>query len=131
MTLPLLPPVRAGRLPAPSPLAGRAGVGSGRPDTDEDTQVLTETEHEVRRPPFFKVILHNDDYTTMDFVIYVLRSVFRLAEGDALRIMLQVHHNGIGVAGVYPYEIAETRAHKAMSLARANEYPLLCTVEPE
>lgn len=85
----------------------------------------------MRPPPLFKVILHNDDYTTMDFVIYVLRAIFRCSESDALRIMLQVHHEGVGVAGVYPFEIAEARAARAVSLARANEYPLLCTIEPE
>ncbi len=102
-----------------------------RAEADEDAGVLIEDESEVRPPPLFKVILHNDDYTTMDFVVYVLRSIFRCSEGDAFRIMLQVHHDGVGVAGVYPFEIAEAKAHKAVSLARANEYPLLCTVEPE
>ena len=96
-----------------------------------DTDVLIEGETEVRPPPLFKVMLHNDDYTTMDFVVYVLRSIFRRSEVDAFDIMLQVHHEGVGVAGVYPFEIAEAKAHKAVSLARANEYPLICTVEPE
>jgi ATP-dependent Clp protease adaptor protein ClpS len=85
----------------------------------------------VEKPPLFKVLLHNDDYTTMEFVVSVLETVFHLDRHAATRIMLHVHHRGVGVAGTYPRDIAESKAEKAMSLARAAEFPLLCTVEPE
>ena len=99
-----------------------------------DTEVLepkTKTRKKVDKPRLFKVLLHNDDYTTMEFVVEVLKSVFHHSEHQAMRIMLHVHHNGVGLAGTYPREIAETKAEKATSLARAAEFPLLVTVEPE
>ena len=98
---------------------------------DFDEAVITETERKVEKPPLYKVLLHNDDYTTMDFVVYILRAIFRHSEAEAFRIMLSVHQRGVGVAGVYTYEVAETKAAKTMRLARKNEFPLLCTVEPE
>ena len=78
----------------------------------------------------FKVILHNDDYTTKEFVIMVLQNVFGRNESEAIRIMTHVHNNGVGVAGVYTYEVAETKASKTVNLAKAYEYPLQCSVEP-
>ena len=83
------------------------------------------------KPPLYKVLLHNDDYTTMEFVVEVLRTVFHHDQEQATRIMLHVHRRGVGIAGTYPMEVAETKAEKVMSLARAAEFPLLCTVEPE
>jgi ATP-dependent Clp protease adaptor protein ClpS len=85
----------------------------------------------TKRPPLYKVLLHNDDYTTKEFVVMVLQAVFHLGEVDANRIMLHVHENGIGVAGVYPYEIAETKIAKTLQLARRYEYPLQLSMEPE
>lgn len=79
----------------------------------------------------FKVLLHNDDFTTMEFVIFVLRSVFHREEVDAFHIMMKVHEEGVGIAGVYSYEVASMKAEKSNSLARKHEYPLLCTVEEE
>lgn len=93
--------------------------------------VLTETEKQVKKPPLYKVLLHNDDFTTMEFVVYVLQSVFHKAEMDAVQIMLAVHQQGVGVAGVYTYEIAEAKVNKVSNLAQANDYPLLCTLEEE
>jgi ATP-dependent Clp protease adaptor protein ClpS len=86
---------------------------------------------EVERPPLYKVLLHNDDYTTQEFVDWVLVTVFRHDPATAHRIMLDVHMHGVGVAGIYPFEVAEAKAQKTMSLAREAEYPLLCTLEPE
>jgi ATP-dependent Clp protease adaptor protein ClpS len=77
------------------------------------------------------VLLHNDDFTTMDFVVFVLQYVFARSEADAITIMLKVHNEGLGIAGVYPYEIATMKCDKAINLAKAREYPLLCTVEEE
>ena len=100
-----------------------------KPSHDPDDLVVTESKQKVAKPPLYKVVLHNDDYTTMEFVVYVLVAVFHKPDEEAVRIMLQVHREGIGVAGVYTYEVAETKAAKVTSLARENEFPLLCTVE--
>lgn len=96
-----------------------------------DDEVLTQEDQQVEKPPLYKVLLHNDDYTTMDFVVYVLINVFHRSENDAINIMLAVHHHGVGVAGVYTREIAETKINQVHNLARAHEYPLLCTMEEE
>ena len=100
-------------------------------EPDQDIGVATETQQEVKKPPLYKVLLHNDDYTTMEFVVYILQTVFHKAESAAVRIMLAVHQQGVGVAGVYTYEIAEVKVDKVTELARANEFPLLCTLEEE
>lgn len=89
------------------------------------------TERETRRPSLYRVLLHNDDYTTQEFVEWALITVFNHDPEVAHRIMLHVHMHGIGVAGIYPHEIAETKADKTMTLAREAEYPLLVTIEPE
>lgn len=98
---------------------------------EEGVGTATETAKEVKKPPLYKVLLHNDDYTTMEFVVHVLKTVFHKREVEAIRIMLAVHHRGVGVAGVFTYEIAEAKVHRVTDLARANEYPLLCTLEEE
>ncbi|MFN7946956.1 MAG: ATP-dependent Clp protease adapter ClpS [Blastocatellia bacterium] len=100
-------------------------------EDEQDGAVQTESKQKLQKPPLYKVLLHNDDYTTMDFVIFVLVSVFHKSETDAFRIMMAVHQQGIGVAGVFTYEIAEAKVEKVHSLARASEYPLLCTMEEE
>lgn len=100
---------------------------------DEGTGVVTDTrtrsERKLKKPRMYKVLLHNDDYTTMEFVVYILRHVFHRSETDAVRIMLHVHRNGIGVAGVYAREFAETRVAQTQGLARQHEFPLRCTLE--
>lgn len=101
------------------------------PDHEGDSAVLPETKTRLKKPQLFKVLLHNDDFTTMEFVVFVLRTVFRRSEAESVVIMLKVHNEGIGVAGTYTYEIATQKADKAMSLARAQEYPLLCSVEED
>lgn len=93
--------------------------------------VATEPERKVQRPRLYKVLLHNDDYTTMEFVVMVLMSVFHHAEPQAAHIMLQVHQQGVGVAGVYSYEVAEARIEKVSRLAREHEFPLRCSMEPD
>ena len=102
-----------------------------KPQFESEGDVLTEVERKVEKPPLYKVLLHNDDYTTMDFVVFILRTVFHRSEEEAVRIMLHVHQRGIGVAGVYTREIAETKAGKALRLAREHDFPLLCTIEEE
>lgn len=101
------------------------------PDSEYDGDVLTESDTRLEKPPLYKVILHNDNFTTMEFVVFVLTHVFLRSEAEAFSIMLKVHHEGIGNAGVYSFEVANMKAEKAMNLARAQEYPLLCTVEEE
>ena len=101
------------------------------PDIETDGDVLTESDTKLEKPKLFKVILHNDDFTTMDFVVFILTHVFLRSEPEAFVIMLKVHNEGIGIAGTYPFEIANMKAEKAMNLSRAHEYPLLCTVEEE
>lgn len=98
---------------------------------EHDTGILTETRRKIEKPPRFKVLLHNDDYTTMEFVVLVLKTVFHKTDDDAVRIMMAVHHAGVGVAGVYSYEIAEAKVNRVASLAQNSEFPLLCTIEEE
>lgn len=91
------------------------------------------TEHKssgkTASPPLFKVLMHNDDYTTMEFVVDMLESIFHLPPTEANRIMLQIHMSGVGVCGVFPYEIAETKVHQVRQRARQEEYPLECSLE--
>ena len=101
------------------------------PDIEHEGEVLTESETKLEKPKLFKVLLHNDDFTTMDFVVFVLQYVFNRSDAESLTIMLKVHTEGLGIAGVYPYEIATTKAQKTMNLAKAREFPLLCTLEEE
>jgi ATP-dependent Clp protease adaptor protein ClpS len=98
-----------------------------------DTGVVvpkTKAERKTRRPSLYRVLLHNDDYTTQEFVDWVLITVFNHDAETAHRIMLHVHMHGVGQAGIFPYEVAETKAQKTMELAREAEYPLLVTIEP-
>lgn len=100
-------------------------------DEDSDGGVATAQKIGVKRPRKYKVLLHNDDYTTMEFVIYVLIKHFGKTEEEAHAIMLKVHNEGIGVCGVYTYEVAETKVAKVSREAEENGHPLLCTCEPE
>lgn len=101
------------------------------PEIEDNTDVLTESESKLEKPKLYKVLLHNDDFTTMEFVVYILNTVFMRSEAESFAIMFKVHNEGVGVAGVYPYEVATMKAEKAMNMARAHEYPFLCTVEEE
>ena len=96
------------------------------PDLEDTPEVVTRTrtERKLQKPKMYKVLLHNDDYTTMEFVVFILQSVFHRSETDAVQIMLHVHKNGIGVAGVYAYDVAETRIAQVEALARQHEFPL-------
>lgn len=90
-----------------------------------------ETLQDLREPPLYKVFLLNDDYTTMDFVVQMLMDIFDKSFEDATRIMLHVHHNGRGLAGVYPKEIAETKIHQVHTQAQANGFPLRAEMEKD
>lgn len=100
-------------------------------DPQHDEAVLTKSKQKLQKPPLFKVVLHNDNFTTMEFVVYVLMHVFHHSDDEAFRIMLQVHQQGIGVAGVFTFEVAETKVARVSALAQEHEYPLLCTLEEE
>ena len=99
--------------------------------TDIQEHADIQSEDDVGEPPMFRVLLLNDDYTTMDFVVAVLMDVFSKSPEEATRIMLNVHQLGMGVCGVYPFEIAETKVDTVHALARENGFPLRCTMEKE
>jgi ATP-dependent Clp protease adaptor protein ClpS len=102
-------------------------------DSDDEKEGVTATKDraKVEKARRFKVLFHNDDYTTMEFVILVLMKFFFKTQTEAAQIMLSVHHKGHGVAGIYPRDIAETKVHKVMDFAKENGMPLLVTAEPE
>lgn len=91
--------------------------------------VITERKLDVKPPSVYRVLLHNDDFTPMDFVVMILETYFGKDRNAATEVMLAVHHKGVGVCGVYPFEIAETKVSLVMECARENEHPLQCTME--
>ncbi|WP_321369959.1 ATP-dependent Clp protease adaptor ClpS [uncultured Desulfuromusa sp.] len=93
------------------------------------TKVCEKTKEQVETPPLFKVLMHNDDYTTMEFVVEVLREVFCKPANEAEKIMLTIHFQGVGYCGTFPYAIAETKASRARLKARKAGFPLRCTLE--
>ena len=99
------------------------------PNAELDEAPVAESYEKTEEPPLFKVLLHNDDYTTMEFVVWVLESVFNMTEEQAIQVMLNVHITGVGVAGIYTFEVAEMKVEKTTALAREQEYPLLATLE--
>lgn len=105
--------------------------GGGQPGGGTKSSPGVDVKERVEKPRMFKVLLHNDDYTTMEFVVEVLMKVFHKSRVEATRIMLTIHNGGTGVAGIYTKEIAESKAEQAMDHARGYGYPLLVTTEPE
>lgn len=103
--------------------------GTGAPRED----ILTESRNEqkLERPRMWRVLLHNDDYTTQEFVVWVLETVFRKGRAEAFTIMMSVHRSGLGVAGVYTHDVAETKLKTTQQMAEEQEFPLLVTMEPE
>jgi ATP-dependent Clp protease adaptor protein ClpS len=101
---------------------GRSGVETG---------TATKTRPKTKRPNLYRVLLLNDDYTPMDFVVLVLQDVFNKSREDAMSIMLHVHQRGVGECGVYPYEVAETKVTRVMDTARKNQHPLQCVMEKQ
>ena len=98
---------------------------------DDDTLLLERTRPKLKKPPLYKVVLLNDDYTPMEFVVHVLERFFNKNREEATRIMLHVHQKGVGVCGVFTYEIAETKVNQVMDFARRHQHPLQCTLEKE
>ena len=99
-------------------------------DETPDGAVAVETKTRTKKPPMYKVLLHNDDYTTMEFVVFVLETIFHHAQPAAEKIMLDVHQRGKGVAGTYARDIAETKALQVRNLAKEHKFPLKCVAEP-
>ena len=102
-----------------------------RPDAREGTLAEPDVERKLERPRMWRVLLHNDDYTTQEFVVWVLETVFHKPAAEAFAIMMSVHRSGMGVAGVYTHDVAETKLKSARQLAEEHEFPLLVTMEPE
>ena len=137
---PNLPPFdRSGGHPLAAGDDGAPGDGDGAGDTggdsdegdgsDSQTGVATKTRTKAKKPSLYKVLLLNDDYTPMEFVVMVLKRFFRMDLEEATRVMLHVHQKGVGVCGVFSYEVAETKVNQVMDFARQNEHPLQCTLE--
>lgn len=114
---PLLPP-------------GKDGSDNGA-DRDASSGVMLKARPKTRRPAMYKVLLLNDDFTPMDFVVHILEKFFSKTRAEATDIMLHVHRRGVGICGIYTYEIAETKVTQVMDYARAHEQPLQCTMEKE
>lgn len=106
-------------------------AGRKEDQPERGVALKTRSEKKTTRPRMYRVLLHNDDYTPMDFVVRLLRTVFRHSESSATRVMLHVHNNGVGVAGVYTFEIAETKVAQVHAMARENDCPLMASLEPE
>ncbi|WP_408641239.1 ATP-dependent Clp protease adapter ClpS [Sphingobium amiense] len=101
------------------------GEGPGGPSVGIATRTRTRT----KKPSLYKVLMLNDDYTPMEFVVHVLQSFFRMDMEEATRVMLHVHQRGVGVCGIFSYEVAETKVNQVMDFARQNQHPLQCTLE--
>ncbi|WP_379554126.1 ATP-dependent Clp protease adapter ClpS [Qipengyuania sp. DGS5-3] len=113
--------------------AGNDGAGDDSNDDGGDTEgeigVATKTMAKPKKPSQYKVLLLNDDYTPMEFVVMVLKRFFKMDLEEATRVMLHVHQKGVGVCGIFPYEVAETKVNQVMDFAKQNQHPLQCTLE--
>lgn len=98
---------------------------------DAGTDMVTKTRTKTKKPSLYKVLLLNDDYTPMEFVVYILERVFNKPPEDAMKIMLHVHQKGVGVCGVFTFEVAETKVTQVMNFAKEHDHPLQCTMEKE
>ncbi len=106
-------------------------IQAGKSDEGTDAAVVVETRAKTRRPPLYKVMLLNDDYTPMEFVVHILERFFGMTHAQAVEIMLAVHKKGLAVVGVFSHEIAETKVTQVMDFARRHQHPLQCTMERE
>ena len=108
-----------------------ANSGEDEPGTDDEVGIATKTKARPKKPSQYKVLLLNDDYTPMEFVVMVLKRFFSMDLEQATRVMLHVHQKGVGVCGVFPYEVAETKVNQVMDFAKQNQHPLQCTLEKD
>lgn len=117
-------------LPVSAPIgAGDDDDKGGEDDADSEVGIATKTRAKPKKPSQYKVLLLNDDYTPMEFVVMVLKRFFNMDLEQATRVMLHVHQKGVGVCGIFPYEVAETKVNQVMDFARKNQHPLQCTLE--
>jgi ATP-dependent Clp protease adaptor protein ClpS len=117
--------------PAPHRLGPDEGGRDKGGDTSHDAGTITKAKPKTKRPSLYRVLLLNDDYTPMEFVVLVLQDVFNKSREDAMRIMLHVHNHGVGECGIYPFEVAETKVTRVMETARKNQHPLQCVMEKQ
>jgi ATP-dependent Clp protease adaptor protein ClpS len=110
---------------------GKPGDGGRQGDDDGKVGVVTKTRPKTKKPSLYKVLLLNDDFTPMEFVVLVLQRYFNKAQEEATTIMLHVHQKGVGICGVYTYEVAETKVTQVMDFSRQHGHPLQCTMEKE
>lgn len=103
----------------------------GADDDDGQVGVVTQTRPKTKKPSLYRVLMLNDDYTPMEFVVHVLQRIFNKSQDDSVKVMLHVHQRGVGVCGVYTYEVAETKVTQVIDFARKHEHPLQCTLEKE
>lgn len=108
---------------------GKEGDNDGEGGNDAGTLVITRPKPKTKRPNMYRVLLLNDDYTPMEFVVHVLERFFQKSREDATRVMLHVHHHGVGECGIYTYEVAETKVTQVMDFARKHQHPLQCVME--
>ena len=113
------------------PLKSAREEKGGNGGSKTDTGTITKTKPKTQRPNLYRVLLLNDDYTPMEFVVLVLQDVFNKTREDAMQVMLHVHNKGVGECGVYPYEVAETKVTRVMDTARKNQHPLQCVMEKQ
>jgi len=107
------------------------GGNDGAPEESDETGLMLKTRPKTKKPAMYKVLLLNDDYTPMEFVVHVVEKFFAKNRQEATDVMLHVHRRGVGICGIFTYEIAETKVAQVMDFARANEQPLQCTMEKE
>jgi ATP-dependent Clp protease adaptor protein ClpS len=125
---------KIGRIIQVTAMAGPArppGSGGDPNDSGTGTGIITKTRPKTKKPSLYKVLILNDDYTPMEFVVHVLERFFAKPREEAVQIMLHVHRNGVGVCGVYTFEVAETKVAQVIELARRHQHPLQCTMEKE
>ena len=101
------------------------------PASTDQGQIATKTKTDLKKPKLYKVLLLNDDYTTMEFVVHILKLIFGKNEEEAMAIMLAIHHEGSGICGVYTHEIAETKVSKVRQISKEHQFPLRCEMEEE
>lgn len=119
--------LRASIVRCPEVMSG----GDDRIKEGTDVGVITKTRTQTKRPSLYKVLLLNDDYTPMEFVVHILEGIFSKSREEATQIMLMVHTKGVGVCGVYPYDVAETKVNQVLDFAQRHQHPLKCTLEKE
>ena len=114
-----------------APILASDENGDNGVDDEQQSGLLTKTKPKTKKPSMYKVLMLNDDYTPMEFVVYVLERFFSKNREEATQIMLHVHRRGVGICGVYTYDVAETKVNQVMDLARKEQHPLQCTLEKE